>query len=398
MIRAELFDAGSALNIVPWMDTPGMNEAYFREIDMEYTWPGEFQTRINNALVDTELRRDLLPWPDPFPGRCWVDWTTRYEGADGGLQIETARHDVMFDQWSLVPAPLAQIQDATDYQPNVDRDSERLGDAKTVAEISAEGPQPTPYLRLALRNEVGGANGGWCDLREQAVLRQHHHTGDEYRLVINYSPLFAPVDLRHPEWYDVLDANGGPLQQQEPDRWLSLRPDGVYRLYLRPANWRWVATVWANYWYVSWFESFPTRLVFTTAWFNRPPIYPRRHDLIHSTQVAYEEYLGSYYSTDAGIDYGFNSSRGAAFLRHQIIDSQWWTLSEAFIFTGNDPATLALWMWPPEAGDIVLGIGRVDHPTEREEVIWLRQNRDLTDEYPRTVIGSYIIYDFVVTT
>jgi hypothetical protein len=396
-MKAQLFDAGSKLQIVPWMDVPGMQEAYFRGLDMEYQFPGDLQNAINQSLRETPLTETLLPWPQPFPGRCWIDWTPRYEGEDGGLQIETFRLDQYSGDLEPVPANLAQLEDDTDYRPIVTRASERMEDMLTVDEIQDRNDHPTEWLRLPLRNEQGGSAYGYCQLEQPISLVQDHHSGDEYRININYSPLFAPVDCRHPEWYRVVRTDGSPAQSIDVETFLSLRPDGYYKLYLRPANWRWVATVWANYIYVSFFEMFYTRQVFTTAYFDRPPIYPRRHDLIHTTQVADFEYLGTLYSTDTGIDWAFNSSRGAAFLRHQIIDSQWWTYSEAFIFTGNDPATLAMWLWPPEAGDIVLGIGKYDPTSGFEEVLWLEQLIDLTDEYPRTVTGSYIVLDFTVT-
>ena len=393
-VRAELFDAGTKLNIVPWMDTPGMNDAYFREIDMERQWPGEDAGRINAELRETPLRAELLPWPVPFAGRCWIDWTDRYSGPDGGLKIDTARHGMIFDDYSLVPAATAQIPETADYEPLINRDDERMHDTKTMEEIQADHASPTEWLRKPLGNEPGGVNGGHCDLRQAAVMVQDYHIGDEFRPVVNYSPLFAPFDGRHPEWYEVVNEDGTVVPNAE--RWMSMRPDGFHRLYLRPANWRWVTTVWASYLYVSWWEMFNTREIFTTAWFNRPPIYPRRHDLIHSTQVADFEYLNAYWSTDSGIDYGFETSRGAAFLRQQIVDAQWHTQSEAYIFTGNDPATLAMWLYPPDEGDIVLGIGTVDAASGDEQVVWIRQTRDLTDEYPRAVIGSYIIVDFNV--
>ena len=85
----------------------------------------------------------------------------------------------------------------------------------------------------------------------------------------------------------------------------------------------------------------------------------------------------------------------AGFLRHQIIDAQYWTLSEAYIFHHNDPATLVLWMWPPDKGDIVLGVSEIDRTTGADQIYWVQQNRDLTDVYPRTVIGNYIVLDFI---
>lgn len=393
-MRAELFDAGSKLTIVPWMDTPGFNEAYFRALDMEYQFPNELQSQINEAIRTTPLTETLLPWPDPFPGRCWIDWTPRYEGEDGGLKIETARYETMFNQYSFVAGELTQIPTDAAYNPVVEINDTRVADSKTVEEIADEHEHPTEWLRHPLYNEQGGKDYGYCGLEPGAWLVQNHHIGDEYRPIVNYSPLFAPVDLTKPERYQAINTDGDPVEN--PLRRMSLRQDGRYRLYLRPANWRWTVTVWANYIYVSLFEMFPTRQVFTTAYFDRPPIYPRRHDLIHTTQTANWEYLGNLYSIDAGISWAFDLSRGAQFLRHQIIDSQWWTQSEAFIFTGNEQASIAMWLWPPEPGDIVMGIGEIDNVTGQEQVVWLIQTDDLTGDYPRTVIGSYAVPEFSV--
>jgi hypothetical protein len=397
-IWAELYDAGTMMLIDPLQTTPGMDYGYYREIDMEYTWPGEFQTRINTAIRSTALEGQFRPWPEPFPWRMWIDQTPRYEGEDGGFKFNLFHWDNFHDVYNPVPSDLAQIESSAAYEPNVLRRFERTTRPQTADEISATASpgEPTPWLRTTLYNEPGGGQGSTCELLKPAVITFDNLPGYAHKFHLDYNPLFMPMKMSEPDWYDFIDSEGNPVAVGEKAHIFNLLEKGYYRLYLRPANWRWVATVWANYWYVSWFESFPTRLVYTTAWFNRPPVYPKRHDLIHTTQVALEEYLGNLYSTDSGIDYGFNSSRGAAFLRHQIIDAQWWTLSEAFIFTGNDPATLVLWLWPPEAGDIVMGLGEVDTDTGAEQVMWVVQNRDLTSEFPRTVIGNYIIYDFVV--
>lgn len=394
-MRCELFDAGSVLTKVPWMDTPGMENAYFRAMDMEYQFPATLQNQINSDLITTPVRTDLLPWPEKFPNRCWIDWTPRYEGEDGGLQIGTLRYDFMSARWNFVPAEMTQIPTDASYSPVLNPNDTRIADAKTVAEVAAEGEHPTEWLRLPLYNEQGGKDYGYCQLESPTSVVQNFHQSNEYRFVVNYSPLFAPVDLTHPEWYQAVNSDGVPVPDR--DRWLSMRPDGRYRLYLRPANWRWTVTVWANYLYVSFFEMFTTRLIFTTAYFDRPPIYPRRHDLIHTTQTADWEYMGNMYSTDAGISWAFDLSRGAMQLRHEIIDSQWWTQSEAFIFLNNEQASIAMWLWPPEPGDIVFGLGQVDNATGHEQVIWFKQVVDLTDEYPRTVIGSYAVPEFAVT-
>jgi hypothetical protein len=399
-IWAEFYDAGTTMVIDPLVSVPGMDQGYYREIDMEYKWPGERAGEINDDLINTPLRGEYRPWPDPFPWRMWVDYTKRYEGADGGLKTDLYHWEYLTSSTIIAPSSLAQIEDPAVYEPNIERRYARMTNSPTTEEIAAANlwrSNPTEYLRRLLYNEAGSKHGVNCDLLQPLVMNHAAHYGYEFKLVLDYNPIFAPVDMRHPEWYDLLDENGQQLPDEIKEHRLSLLNNGAYRLYLRPANWRWVGKVYANYLYVSWFEMFPTREVFTTAWFNRPPIYPWRHDLIHSTQTAPIEYLHNYYSIDYGIEYGFNSSRGAQFLRDQIISAQWWRMSEAYIFTGNDPATLILWLYPPEQGDIVLGVGELDHITGAEKMFWVRQNRDLTDEYQRTVIGNYIILNFQVT-
>jgi len=395
-MRAELYDAGTVLNIITAGSQPGMDRAYFRNIDMEYRFDENIQGQVNAELRDTDRHTTLRPWPVPFPGRCWVDWTSRYEGEDGGLQIRLLRHDIAEDDYTEVPASLVQIEPTSAYDPDVDAKDGRIVDTKTMTEVQAEQPHPTKWLRLPLRNESGGDRYWACGLEQPVQLLHHGHTGDEYRLKINYSPLFAPFDGTKPEWYDAFRGDGTPLSAAQKMRAMSLRPEGHYRLYLRPANWRYVATVIAYYIYVSWFEMYEVPLIFTQSYHDRPPIYPTRHDLVHTTQQAYYPYFGQLWSYDQGISDAFNMSRAAAWLRFQIIDQQWWTLSEALIFSSCDPLTLAMWLWPPEYDDTVLGISSVDDVTGEDDVVWFVQKRDLTAEYPRTVIGSYINYEFVV--
>jgi len=398
-IWAEMFDAGTTMIIDPLVNVPGMDQGYFRELDMEYTWPAERQALINEELIDTPFNGTYRPWPGQFPWRMWVDYTDKYAGVSGGLKSTFYHWDQYLSDFEPVPSDLAQIEKTADYEPNVERRYERMTRQPDSEEIAATFDEPeasTEYLRLPVYNEPGGKHGANCNLLDPLILEHHGHVGYEYKLVLDYNPLFAPVDMRHPEWYDIVRPDGSTLDQVGKQHVLSLLDNGAYRIYMRPANWRWVASVSARYIYISWFEAFYTQQIFTHAWFNRPPIYPVRHDLIHTSKVLDFEYQGSYYSTDAGVEYGFNSSRGAGWLRYQIIDAQWWTLSEAYIFVNNEPAKLVLWLWPPEEGDIVLGLGEIDRATGSQQTFWLRQNRDLTDVYPRTVLGLYIILDFVV--
>lgn len=400
LIWAEMFDAGTTMIIDPFGDVPGMDSGYFRELDMEYTWPGERAGEINQLLVDTPFDGTLRPWPEDFPWRMWMDYTDRHRGDYGGPKFTLYHWDDFSGNYEPVPSPTAQVINAALYDPT-SRDDLRTTDWLTSAEIvAAEGsPDPTTWLRLPLRNEPGGRDGYRCDLLNPVVINQFAQGGPHYKLEGDYNPIYAPFDLRHPEWYTLVGSDGQNLDSSAAgiigEQLFSILNDSTYRVYVRPANWRWTATVKAYYYYVSWFEFFMTYELFTTAWFNRPPIYPHRHDLLTTTRTTPIEWDSTFWSLDAGIDYGFNSSRGAQFLRDQIVDAQWWTLSEAYIFARNDPAKLYLWLWPPEPGDIVLGIGNLDHITGSQQTVWFKQTTDLTDVYPRTVIGTYLITDFV---
>jgi hypothetical protein len=396
----EMFDAGTTLVIDPLDDTPGMDAAYFRELDMERQFPTERQDDINDLLVDTPFSGFLRPWPEGFPWRMWMDYTDRHRGDYGGPKFTLYNWDDYSGDFSPVPAATAEVVTPTLYDPGASVDDARATDWLTSKEIevAAGSDDPTTWLRLPLRNEVGGRDGHNCDLLNRVVITQNAHSGPHYKLVGDYNPIFAPFDLRRPEWYDLVDSQGHPLDLDAAgmikDQLCSILNDSSYRIYVRPANWRWVVTVTAYYYYVSWWEFFLTKEIFTHAYFNRPPIYPHRHNLLKTTRTQDLEFDNVYWSLDAGIDDGFHRSRGAQFLRQQIVDAQWWTYSEAYILAGNDPAKLYLWMWPPEQGDIVLGIGNVDHITGQQQTVWFKQNRDL-ETYTRGIIGTYLIMDFV---
>ena len=400
MIYAPLYDAGTRMMIDPFGDVPGMDQGYFRELDMERDWPEDRLTDINRLLRETPTKGTFRPWPEPFPWRCWVDDSDRYEGADGGPHLRLYHWPFWADGYAEAPANLSQIVAAADYDPNVDPNDERMVRSLTADEITEEmyaSGEPTKFLRQLLYNEPGAKHGAACGLGRPMLLNQHAQYGSHFKLDIDYTPIFAPVDMRHPEWYDLLDEGGTRLSDDEKYQRLGFHNDSSYRLYLRPANWRWVAQVYVTYAYVSWFEAFYTYQWFVRAYFNRPPFYPVRHDLLHTTQDAPLEYRHVFYSLDSGIDLSFNMSRAAADLRRQIVDAQWWTLSEAYIYAGNDPATLVIWLYPPETGDIVLGVGEIDRLTGAEQLFWVQQNQDLTSVYPREVIGNYIVLDFAVT-
>lgn len=398
-----MFDAGTTMVIDPFEETPGMDSGYYRGLDMEYQFPTELQDQINQRIIDTPLSGFYRPWPDGFPWRMWMDYSNRLRGDYGGPHFDLFHWDDFSGNFEPAPAPTATVITPTLYDPGTYRDDARITDWFTTAEIqAAEGAEaandPTTWMRLPLRNEPGGRDGYRCNLLNKVVVNQFAQAGTHYKMVGDYNPLYAPFDLRHPEWYALVDSNGSPydpgMTGVDPRQWLSLLNNNSYKLYVRPANWRWAVTVTAYYYYISWFELIYTKEIFTHAYFDRPPIYPRRHDFLTTTRTADLEWDNTYWSHDAGIDDGFERSRGSQFLRDQIVDAQWWTYSEAYVLAGNDPAKIYLWLWPPEPGDIVLGISTIDRITGQESVIWLKQTADLTDIYQRQVIGIYLDLGF----
>ena len=391
MIRADLFDAGTTLIKVPHESPPGMDLAYYREIDMEHDWPAQRTGEIATDIMAVERRVDLLPWPEKFPGNMWVDQGRRHYGVDGGPQFEMYHYNLYSKEYSPLPSPLAQITYDQDAEPNAIRRDERTSDLLTADEVAAREIDGTKWLRLPTINESGG-----CQLRTPVIMTQRAQTGAAFALTGDYNALYMPFDLREPDLYTMVDSDGNQFSDQKKEHYIKLMEGGCYRLYLAPAKWRWVATVVAHYVYISWFEAFYTDEIFTRAWYNRPPIYPYRHNVLISSQNPSIEYNGVWHSTDIGIADGFDRARGSADLRRQIIEAQWWSLSEIYLFLSNDPCSMTLWQHPPDPGDVVLGIGRVDYPSQKEEVVWLIQKQPVFDRWPNTVVGLYLI-PFLVT-
>jgi len=108
------------------------------------------------------------------------------------------------------------------------------------------------------------------------------------------------------------------------------------------------------------------------------------------------EYNFAWYAYDEGVSDAWERTRAAAKLRHMIIDAQWYTMSEAYIFSSVDPMTLVLWQHAPDKGQLVLGIGRVDYPGGEEQRVWLKQATHEHDTWPNTVVGQFLV-DFQVT-
>lgn len=394
MIRAQLFDCGTKFVYDSRVSVPGMDFGYYRELDFEHDWPGERAEEIQRAVVGVDHPITYKPWPRPFPGYLWIDWVPNYYGVPGGPQVDLLHKDYYTGDYSPVPIQKAQIYDEQNVKANLETKYARTSDLLTQEEVreAVEDPISEPWLRLPLRNEIEQPQLG-----NRVVMMQDGHEGQGFAVKTNYGDCFQIVDMSHPEWYKFIDQNGETMERDKGRELCLLRKGGNYNLYLAPAKWRMVCNVIGHYWYISYTESYGVPLGFTKAFYTRPAVYTQRHNVIKTKHEDVVNWLGTDYSYDIGVEDGFKRSRGSLNLAFQIIDAQWWTLSEAFIFLFNDPVLMALWGHPPDPGDIVLGVGRVDEYGQEEQITWVVQEEDISSKYPRYVIGLFIV-PWTVTT
>ena len=387
MITAQLLDVGTCVlkNPATYPPVPGMDRAYFNESDFEEDNVAPRQEAINNLILATD-DFELRPWPEKLSNRAWVDNTPRYE-TDGlsGLQLNLHRFDRLTGETPFVPA--GEWYFDLDDRQQTDREKARVVRELTWREVQDRAENPAEWLRLDVINRAAGGT----DLEDPLFANWQGLRGNEFRLELPDNVLFAPFDLTHEDRYRVLDEAGDRVDPDLSPHLLNLYNGGHYRIYLRPRKWRYVATCVAHYWYISGFEYFRAQEIFTRAHTHRPPYYPIRHNLIQTTKTAdLPDYFGNYHSYDTGINWQWEHSRSAAALSREIIDGQYWTKLVVKIFGGNSAPWVTVSTRPPDFGDIVLGIGRIDS-SGRESIYWIQQVVDLVTVYPWEVLGSYLV-------
>ena len=385
MISAKILDAGTTPVIDPLDTTPGMTAFYWNEADFETDFMADRQEEIN-AIVRDAGPLEVEPWPVPLTRHAPIDDTERYEATgDEGLILELYRVDHLRDE--TPPAPAGEVRLDLDSEPATDPNASRITREKTWREIQAGAENPTEWLRLDSKNVTGGTR-----LKDPVSVQFRGLVGQEFRLVVPDQMIFAPFDLRYPERYYVRDDDGRRLDDERGLHEMSLQNGGDYTLYLRPRRWRYVATVIAHYLLISPFEVVPMDEFFIRAHFHRPPYYPYRHNIIESSaNPTVPNYYGDLRSYDEGVNWQWEHSRAAGYLAQEIIDAQFYTLCLVKIFIGNEDADVTISQYPPEANDVVLGIGRRDRSTGREVRRWVCQKYDLTHVYPWTVISQNLV-------
>ena len=404
-MRAELYDAGTKLlkgthgggSLLDVQARPGMDFGSYREVNFEYDFRNaqERIQQINADLLALPTTTTLNPWPKPWPARMWLDNTPRYTAEDGGPVFNVPHQDPYSGLYDAVPAARTELV-VLGRKEEVGREDARVSTMPSMERIQAVNPSPTEWLRLPLENEQGESG---TNLQEPLVMMQHtDKEGGRVTVTGDYNAITTPFDLREPSWYHVLDADGNTIATDPADvaKLCGMDPAGFYRLYVRPAKWRNVMTVVAHYFYISWFEYFPTDQVFTQAYLHRPPVYPRRHDILHPNYAL--DVNGVPHAYDVAMNEQWDSTEASRIMAHMIIDAQWYTMSEAYVFAGNDPGSLVTTLYPPEKDDIVLGVGRVDYPGGAEEVLWFRQTANgesLNPDWKPTTIQTFYVPWFV---
>lgn len=375
MIYASLFDAGTDLrrrpSNLPGLDTAWAPDANFEERTVEFVY--DRKVEYQNAQMRELGPVNVRAWPVTMPRKVWLDRTHRYawNGTDG-FGFNLYHVDRVAGDFPPIPGGDPRLELNAD-DPEVERAAGRLLREYDWREVRARAEVPADWYRLDTLNESGGTV-----LEEPLGLRIPDVRGAVALELVDNS-LFAPFDLRQgTDRYLAVDAENRPLADPNGER-LYLHPRGRYNLYLRPRRWRWFVTVYATFYYISIFEFFPVTLVFPKAWYDTPPRYPMRHRILDTSPD----------STDPAIVDAFDSSRAAADLRSEILDAQYWTPCEAFVFGDIELVQMWLERYPPRRDEYALGIGQVDDATGKESLTWIRNRLNLDAAYPKQTIAFF---------
>jgi hypothetical protein len=131
--------------------------------------------------------------------------------------------------------------------------------------------------------------------------------------------------------------------------------------------------------YIGWFETYEVLLPFPHLWYDRPPVYPLRHNILETNAD----------TNDAAIVWQFEHSQAAADIEQQIFDAQWWTPCEVFIFKNVEKVVMWVNRVPPAKREVILGVGRVDQATGAESRVWVENRYNMTSAYPVQQIAYF---------
>lgn len=374
MIYATLHDAGTQLRTQA-ATVPGCDLAWWTDSRLFETSIFEIRERVaaQNAFMADLAGRKVRPWPLELPAHAWVDWTPRYEysGTDG-LALDLHHLDYYSPYRPI--RPLGEVRFRTNnVYPILHPADAQLARELTVRETAESQAVPSDWYRLPTLNESGGTQ-----LREPVALRVQAPRAPVL-LTMPDNSLWTPFDLTAgPDRYRAVTVGEGgqvvDIPEDEVAAALALHPRGRYRLHLRPRRWRYYVIVYAVYYYISFFDFFPVAQAVSLAWYDQPPKYPTRHNVLSGND------------SDPGINWQFEHSNAAAELRTELYAHQWHTLSEAFVFGYIDHTEMWAYRYWPFAGEYVLGVERLDEVTGRRSAVWAVTRSDESSRYPQSLI------------
>lgn len=376
MINASLFDAGMQLRRQP-SSAPGVDTAWWAASRTFEESLFEFRDRSNLPAQNAAMRAVdpivVSPWPERMPAHMWVDWTPRHawNGIDG-LGFNLWALDTVTGEFPLRPAGEPRLEMGPVM--NLDREASRFQRELAWREVRDLAEDPTDWYRADTLNESGGTH-----LVAPVCLRLEGLRGPVVPELVDNS-FFEPFDLRAGTGrYQVYDSNGTWIPSPMAAELLRLEPRGIYNLYLRPRRWRYFIVAYVVYIYVSFLELFYVNQAHTHVFYDAPPRYPYRHDILSSTPE----------TVDPAVLWEWEHSQAAADLTAAIFDAEWRSLCEAFLFSHVDHLEMWVYRYPPQKGEYVLGIGRVDRCTGREAITWVQNRRDLDDLYPQQQLAYF---------
>ena len=380
MIWAELRDGGTAARISRGT-APGMDSLTWHPLrEYEEASPGEHdRVDVQNAGMVATDPETVAPWPLDVPHQAPVDVTPRYDGLTFVLHELNAPSTT--EPYGPLPGGAAAFTSTP--LPTI-RQQAAIGRLATMAELQALPTGGTDYIRQPYGNESGN-----CALVEPALLRWTGGKNQRFAVELEDNDLFTPFDLSDPDRYLWVDDDLKPVEHGE--QFARVGDRSYLILYLRPRRWRWFVRVIAHYLYISWFEEVPNDEIFLEVYFDRPPFYPFRHDVLHTADdlTWWHEWEGEMLAFDAGVEYAWNHSLAADDMRDQILDQQWYSLCIVYVLIGVEPAAITLARMPPRMGDIVAGVGRRDKLSGVETRIWAVQKNDDDGTYPQQPIGKF---------
>lgn len=380
MIYAEARDAMTR-PLVTVAKVPGEDELTWVETDTEEDIRTDRSREMNAAMMAAQPELTIAPWPLPVPRQAPVDLTMRY----AGVAFHLHEYDQAHERWAPVPAGVATIQNTYDrFEPNQRAMTKML----SPQEVRKFKPNPEKWIRLPFVNEAAGT-----DMKDPIAMIWNGLQNARFTIELPDNDVFEPFDLTHPDRYSFVGDGGKAIENGA--MWGAFGDRARVVLYLRPRRWRWVVTVLAHFEFVTWFEEVPNDEMFVSAFYRRPPFYPYRHNIAVSAQPDQYQtpnYFGDLRSYDQGISSAWDLSWHSIELRRQILDQQWFSMCECYIFLGNELPDIAIQAYPPRMGEIVVGIGFVDEATGRESRAWAVQAVDASAIYPQRTVVQVITY------